>query len=190
MPVLCLVVAVVGAGQVVFATAWGSVLASLVGRNRLLAAHGRLEGTRASADVAGPSIAGALVSLVAAPFALLLDAASYLVSTVTIARVVPALPALSTNGPRRSWRVAAAEGLRFLARHRVLRAVAASGHGPAATAGDPGRGVRGTPDGRRCRADGRRAPVGDRRRLTPTRPGVVPAYPQSRHRRTPEEVVR
>jgi MFS family permease len=124
VPVLCLVVAVVGAGQVVFETAWGSVLPSLLGRSRLLAAHGRLEGTRASADVAGPSIAGGLVSLVGPPFALLLDAASYVVSIVTISRVVPDLPALAQDGPRRSWRADAADGLRFLARHRVLRAVA------------------------------------------------------------------
>jgi MFS family permease len=132
VPLLCAVVAVVGAGQVLFETAWGSVLPGLLGRRLLLAAHGRLEGTRASADVAGPAAAGGLVALVGAPFAMILDAVSYLVSLATVARWVPASlcdgeatsAAGGTGTSRRSMRAEAGEGMRFLFRHRVLRAVA------------------------------------------------------------------
>lgn len=129
VPLLCAVVAVVGGGQVLFETAWGSVLPGLLGRRLLLAAHGRLEGMRASADVAGPAIAGWLVGLVGAPFAILTDAVSYLVSLVTVARWVPASLAGGEGSGgagtvRRSMRAEALEGLRFLFRHTVLRAVA------------------------------------------------------------------
>jgi MFS family permease len=132
VPLLCAVVAVVGTGQVLFETAWGSVLPGLLGRRLLLAAHGRLEGTRASADVVGPAAAGGLVGLVGAPFAILLDAISYVVSLVTVARWVPSglddgarAPEVVTSGrARRSLRTEAGEGVRFLFRHPVLRAVA------------------------------------------------------------------
>jgi hypothetical protein len=64
-----------------------AMLPSLVGRENLLEANGKLIMSFSLAQIAGPSLAGVLVQALSAPLALLADAASFVVSAVCVWRV-------------------------------------------------------------------------------------------------------
>ena len=76
-------------------------------------------------EIAGPSIAGLLVQAITAPFAILVDAISFVVSAFAIGSIrAPEQPRrLETNG---SLRADLAAGLRYVAREPLMRAVAGS----------------------------------------------------------------
>ena len=82
-----------GALTVLFDVAHLSFVPSLVTPDRLVEGNSKLESTSAAAQVAGPSVGGVLVSLLTAPFALLVDALSFLVSR-------PSSPARAWTRPR------------------------------------------------------------------------------------------
>ena len=115
-----------------------SWLPSVVGREHLLEANGKLRASEALSQIGGPSLAGALAQLVAAqlvaaPLVLAADCLSYLASALlvgSVRRVEPkrAGPREHTGAPRTAGRVVkeTAEGLRWLFSHPVLRAVLAS----------------------------------------------------------------
>jgi len=84
---LYLVVLLVGAGTVFFDVASGAYVPHLVGRRNLLVANTQLSSMQAGADIAGRSGAGFLVQAFTAPFALVLDALSYLWSAVCLISV-------------------------------------------------------------------------------------------------------
>ena len=67
-----------------FNVAWGSYLNVLVPREQLIDANAKLMGSYATAQIAGPSLAGVLVQAVTAPFAILVDAVSFLVSALAL----------------------------------------------------------------------------------------------------------
>lgn len=121
-PLLYAIAAVLGLGQVFFDTAWGSALPRLVGQNALVAAHSRLEATRSATGIAGPGLAGLLVRGIGAAPALLVDAASFLVSAVTVARALPAGRSEHTP-PREPMLQAIKAGLAVVWRQPVLRAL-------------------------------------------------------------------
>ncbi len=75
MPVLYAVALTQGALTVIFEVAYRSYLPSLVSAQALLAGNSRLQSTASVAQVGGPGLSGALVDLLGAPFALLVDAA-------------------------------------------------------------------------------------------------------------------
>lgn len=92
---------------------------SLVPPGLIVRANARLGQSAAVAQTAGPALAGGLVSLVTAPVAVLVDAASFAVSAVLLMRiraVEPPSRRLSTRGVRTE----ALEGLRWVYRHPVL----------------------------------------------------------------------
>jgi hypothetical protein len=72
---------VVGAFSVLFDLSNATLFVSLVPTRHHVQGNSLLNGTRAMSFVAGPSIGGLLVQILAAPFALAVDAASYLVSS-------------------------------------------------------------------------------------------------------------
>lgn len=121
---------VTGCLTVFFDVAYQSYLPSLVDRNQLVEGNSRLEVSRSASQIVGPGLAGVLVGLLKAPFAIALDAASYLVSAlllVWIRRPEPAIqPHDAATGPRPSMRSEAAAGLRYVAGHRWLRSIAAT----------------------------------------------------------------
>lgn len=103
-------------------------LPRLVPTRLLTAANARLDQSSAVAQTSGPALAGALVSLLTAPWAVLVDAASYLVSALTLAPISVAEPSrrpASLVDIRRD----AAEGLRWIYRHPMLRPLALNTHG-------------------------------------------------------------
>ncbi len=82
---LLAVAACVGVASVFFEVAYQSLVPSVVEPDRLERANARLEFTNSAAQIAGNGLAGALISLVGAPLAVVVDAASYVVSVLTLA---------------------------------------------------------------------------------------------------------
>lgn len=119
------VVLLCGIGTVFFDVANQSYVPQVVGRSALLAANTRLVSMDAVNDIAGRGVAGYLVALVTAPVAVLVDAVSYLVSAWCVLRVRHREP-VPVKADRRLWRDMT-EGIQFVVRHRVLRAIAMSG---------------------------------------------------------------
>ena len=116
-----------------------SWLPSVVGREHLVDANGKLRASEALSQTAGPSLAGGLAQLVGAPFVLILDALSYLASARLLGSVRAAEPATVRSGEADAsasgrgvlgtvMRTAAelTQGLRFTLGNPVLRALLAS----------------------------------------------------------------
>ena len=93
---------------------------SLVSRDDLVSANGRIQASFAAASVLGPLAAGALVAFLPLESILLVDAASFFVSALTLALIrrpfnAPRVPARTTI------RADIVEGLRYVLAHPVLR---------------------------------------------------------------------
>jgi MFS family permease len=110
-----------GVLTVFFDVAYQSYLPSLVERSQLEEGNSKLEVSRSGAQLAGPGVAGALVDLVTAPVAILVDALSFLASAAWLSRIERE-ERLEARGVERT-RLAAEilEGLRFVARNPYLR---------------------------------------------------------------------
>ncbi|MGI8578260.1 MAG: MFS transporter [Nocardioidaceae bacterium] len=125
--VLMAFMVVFGAMSLVNDAASQSFVPRLVPAKLLTPAHARLDQSDAVAQTSGPALAGGLVSLLTAPWAVLVDAASYLVSGLLLLRVQvvePTARRVSLGGIRTE----AAEGLRWVYRHRTLRPFALGTH--------------------------------------------------------------
>jgi MFS family permease len=78
---------VVGVFTVFFDVAYQSYLPSLVERDRLVDGNSKLEVSRSAAQIGGPGLGGVLVSAITAPFAVLVDAVSFVWSALLIWRI-------------------------------------------------------------------------------------------------------
>jgi MFS family permease len=119
VPVLAGTAFVLGACDVVFGTAAQAILPDFVAKPLLHKANGQQQAvTTIARQFAGPPIGGVLFAVAAAlPFGL--DAASFALSAVLVAT----LPRRARPGGRAA-RAAVGEGVRWLGRHRLLRALA------------------------------------------------------------------
>lgn len=84
---LCVVAMLMGALRLFFTLAYHAALPSLVERDELLEGNTRLATTASLTEIGGPALAGALVQLLTAPIAMILDALSFLVSLTSIASI-------------------------------------------------------------------------------------------------------
>ena len=116
---------VVGVGTVFFDLAYMSYLPRLVGRTELVEGNAKLEMSRSAAQVAGPGLAGLLVSALTAPIAIGVDAVSYLVSVVLMGRI-RTVEAVASREERRSLRAELREGLGYVFRHPYQRGIVAA----------------------------------------------------------------
>jgi MFS family permease len=108
-----------------FNVAWGSYLNVLVPKEQLLDGNAKLMGSYATAQIAGPSIAGLLVQAVTAPFAILVDALSFLGSAFALRAIrAPEPERRLERGP--SLRHDLGAGLRFVRDDPLQRAIAGS----------------------------------------------------------------
>ncbi|TGA92507.1 MFS transporter, partial [Streptomyces palmae] len=98
-----------------------TLFVALTPDDRFIEGSTLVHGSRSMSSVAGPSIGGALVQLLAAPLALVADALTYLTSAGFLARVAPAEPPPAT---RTKGHLTA--GLRWMLRSEVLRATFAA----------------------------------------------------------------
>jgi MFS family permease len=108
-----------------FNVAWGSYLNVLVPREQLVDGNAKLMGSYATAQIAGPSIAGVLVQAITAPFAILVDAASFLVSALAL-RSIRSLEPERRLERGRSLRHDLSAGLRYVRDDPLQRAIAGS----------------------------------------------------------------
>ncbi|MFC8951413.1 MFS transporter [Streptomyces sp. NPDC057101] len=112
-----------GALTVLFEVCNATLLVALVPPDRYVQANALVNGSRSTAWLAGPGIGGLLVQFLTAPFALLADALTYLVSAGYLARIKPVEPA-----PAPVAKGHFTEGMRWVLRDRSMRALfAASG---------------------------------------------------------------
>jgi MFS family permease len=77
-PLLCVLASLAGAASALFQNADVAILPRLVGKDHLVQANARLQATESIAELTGPGVAGALIDLLTAPVAMLVDAASFL----------------------------------------------------------------------------------------------------------------
>ncbi|MFB4286190.1 MFS transporter [Nonomuraea sp. ATR24] len=108
-----------GTAKVFFATAYRAYLPTLVDAPDLLEANAKLQGSEQVANLAGPGAAGLLAQAFSAIGGLLVDAASFAVSAICLMRIRRAETV--TRPPRRRLRTDIREGLRLVARDRLLR---------------------------------------------------------------------
>jgi MFS family permease len=121
---LYVVALLVGALATFFDVAYRSYLPSLVRRQALVEANARLQATSSVAEVAGFGLAGGLVQLLTAPVAVAVDAASFLVSAVSLALIGHREPEPTPAEEREGTWSEVREGLGRLWRDPVLRAFA------------------------------------------------------------------
>lgn len=135
LPVLFVVAFTVGALSVFFDVAYQASLVRLVERDQLVRGNSALEGSRSAAQIGGPALGGALVSLLSAPVAAASSALFFALSFLSIRRIrrTESIPERSgrsecserserSERPPRLWR-RIHEGLRFVAGDASLRAV-------------------------------------------------------------------
>lgn len=118
MPYMYGVSFAIGCVFVTAGTAAQIVLTQVVPRERLVEAHAKNALASSGAEVAGPGLAGALIKLTGAPFALLADALMLLMS-VLILRGIRIQEQPTAQADTHFWRDLK-DGLRFVARQPLL----------------------------------------------------------------------
>src|SRR5438445_8332834 len=116
---LLLVAGLVGGMTVFFDLAATAHVPSLVPRSDWADANAKLEVAQQAVATGAPGLAGLLITLLSAPFAITVDALSFLVSGLLITATDSSQPG-STVSPGRSLLRDAEEGIRFLVRDRAL----------------------------------------------------------------------
>jgi MFS family permease len=115
-----------GTLTVFFDVAYMSYLPSLVERRQLVEGNSKLEVSRSGAELAGPGLAGALVQVLTAPVAIVIDAISFVGSALFLLFIRHREPSRRKEqkelAPR--MRTEIAEGLRYVLRHRLLLPIA------------------------------------------------------------------
>ena len=118
---------VIGTVYTVAGSAAQIVLTQVVPRERLVEAHAKNALAGSGAEVVGPGLAGALIKVAGAPLALLVDAV-LLAFSAAILRGVPIREPLSRHSgegsPMAKFWADLKAGVRFVARHRLLVALA------------------------------------------------------------------
>ena len=111
---------VVGIHTVFFDVAYQSYLPEIVDRDSLIEGNSKLNVTSSGAQLAGPGAAGGLIALATAPYAILVDAFSFVVSGGFTAWIRIRAEEPEQPVERRHLHVELWEGLRYVLRHRLL----------------------------------------------------------------------
>lgn len=115
--------ALVGAGSVLFGIADHAYLPSLVGKARVADANAKIGATESLAEMGGPALAGMLFQWLTAPIAVAVNAATYLVSGLILARIESPEPPRDPALRRRGWVDGVVTGARTAWREPRLRAL-------------------------------------------------------------------
>ena len=110
----------VGIHTVFFDVAYQSYLPEIVDRDLLIEGNSKLNVTSSGAQLAGPGAAGGLIALVTAPYAILVDAFSFVISGGFTAWIRARAEEAEAPVERRHLMVELWEGLRYVLRHRLL----------------------------------------------------------------------
>lgn len=106
--------------------AYRAYLPVLVHRTRLLEANSRFEASQSATETGGPGIAGVLIQIGTAPFALLFGALAFLFAAGTVATLPDVERAMSPRATRKPLITEIFDGLQLVVTNRYLRALAAS----------------------------------------------------------------
>ncbi len=121
---------VAGFLTVLFDVADMSFLPVLLDADDLVEGNAKLQFPAATAQIVGPGLAGGIMGLVAAPFAIIVDASSFLVSGGLISLIRKHEPKpvrkIGADGLQTSLRQEIVEGLRYVIGNRYLRMIAGS----------------------------------------------------------------
>ena len=112
----------VGTFTVLFDVSYQSYLPSLVQRDQIIEGNSKLELSRTTAQITGPGVAGGLIGLITAPYAVLVDAISFLGSGAFLQAIrKQELKPVVTDGVKPRMRTELWEGLVYVVRHPLLR---------------------------------------------------------------------
>jgi MFS family permease len=114
---------VTGISTVFFDVAYQSYLPELVERTLLVEGNAKLQASESVSQIAGPSAGGLLIQVLTAPYAVLVDALSFLWSAAWVLSI-QARPPKPERKPDRHLRREIGEGLRFVLGNRLLRSIA------------------------------------------------------------------
>jgi MFS family permease len=118
---LLVVSVIVGAANIAFRAASGAYLKALVHPEDLIVANGRFEATTWTATALGPPLGGAAIGLFGPVTTVVADAASYLLSALTI-RAIPGSESRTVRADRSRLRAAdLLDGWRYILAHTALR---------------------------------------------------------------------
>jgi MFS family permease len=112
---------VTGVFTVFFDVSYQSYLPALVDKEHVIEGNAKLELSRAGSRVAGPTLAGVLVSVLTASYAVAVDAFSFVVSALCLMRIRKPEPEPVALVDRQPMRAEIATGLRYTWRHPLLR---------------------------------------------------------------------
>lgn len=117
---------VIGVFTVFFDVAYQSYLPALIEREHLVDGNSKLQLTVSIAQVGGPALSGALVTAITAPYAILADAVSFLISSMFMIRMKHRenLPRQDAAEPRPRMWPQVKEGLAWVVHNRNLRSIA------------------------------------------------------------------
>jgi len=117
---------VIGIFTVFFDVAYQSYLPSLVDREDLIEGNSKLQLTVSIAQVGGPSVSGGLIAAITAPYAIVVDAASFVLSAAFMLRIRhrETLPERTEGEERPKMWPQVKEGLHWVVGHRWLRYIA------------------------------------------------------------------
>ena len=116
----------IGIFTVFFDVAYQSYLPALIEREHLVDGNSKLQVTVGIAQVGGPSLAGVLIAAITAPYAIVVDSVSFVISSVFMIRMRHRenLPRQDADEPRPRMWPQVKEGLAWVVGHRNLRAIA------------------------------------------------------------------
>ena len=117
----------VGGFQVFFDVAYMSYLPALVDRDEIVEGNSKFEISRSAAQISGPGLGGILVAILTAPYAVLVDALSFVASglfLLGIRKPEPKPEVATVDGRKPSMWHELKEGLRFVLDNPNLRAQA------------------------------------------------------------------
>lgn len=116
-----------GVLTVFFDVAYQAYLPALVSREHLVEGNSKLEVSRSVAQIAGPGVAGALVQLITAPMAVVVDALSFVASVLSLLLIHAPEPAPArAPGKPGSMTSELREGLAVVLGNPLLRSIAGS----------------------------------------------------------------
>jgi MFS family permease len=117
---------VIGVFTVFFDVAYQSYLPALIDREHLVEGNSKLQLTVSIAQVGGPSASGGLIAAITAPYAIVADAASFVISTIFMLRMHHRedVQQRVADAPRSKMWPDVKEGLRWVVGHPWLRAIA------------------------------------------------------------------
>ncbi len=117
---LYVVVFLEGCLGALFDAAYPAYVPSLIGVDRVVEGNSKLATSSSLAEIGGPGLAGGLVQLIGAPFAILVDAFSFVVSAISLILIRSPEPPRPTRTLPTPMRREIVEGLQLVRRHPIL----------------------------------------------------------------------